>query len=346
MIDVGGEVKATAELARESEAIPEGREAAVKPLEESAVMEAAVKPTEAASLPTVPRERGLRAADADGRRRPDRADFFAIMFLARCRHELGDATDALLARADEAWHQNGLADSDVLFGVRSSALNTVSVDAWLILLMHIMIMEYNQILFAKRYRLTWGLREALSALRAVVLTPPPKHGEFNMAFHHSFYLATHIVYVQSAYNAIKASEREIPWLYRYVRTCFRYWMRRAKAAETNAGPYVDIDGVAEIIDCLRGVGLTEASDKMVCEGTLFMLRTQRRAGDWPSVPVPGDDTPEAQMDAYARIHPTWTCTQALRDRDFRVADNQFWPDFIQKLLKETKFHKLLYKPTW
>ena len=35
------------------------------------------------------------------------------------------------------------------------------------------------------------------------LTPPPsKGGDFN-AFHHSFYLATHIVYVQSAYNAIK-----------------------------------------------------------------------------------------------------------------------------------------------
>ncbi len=36
-----------------------------------------------------------------------------------------------------------------------------------------------------------------------------------MRFHNSFYLATHIAYVQSAYNSIRAKEHEIPWLYRY-----------------------------------------------------------------------------------------------------------------------------------
>ena len=47
--------------------------------------------------------------------------------------------------------------------------------------------------------------QALTALRSLELTPPPsKGGDFN-SFHHSFYLATHIVYVQSAYNAIKVS---------------------------------------------------------------------------------------------------------------------------------------------
>ena len=45
--------------------------------------------------------------------------------------------------------------------------------------------------------------QSLTALRSLELTPPPsKGGDFN-SFHHSFYLATHIVYVQSAYNAIK-----------------------------------------------------------------------------------------------------------------------------------------------
>ena len=99
------------------------------------------------------------------------------------------------------------------------------------MLMRIMIMEYNQILFEKRYRLQWGLREALTTLRSTPLTPPPRAGEqFNNDFHHSFYLATHIVYVQSAYNAIKASEREIPWLYKYIRASFRYWMRQVHDA--------------------------------------------------------------------------------------------------------------------
>lgn len=215
------------------------------------------------------------------------------------------------------------------------------------LLMRIMIMEYNSILFAKRYRLQWGLRDALSALRSIPLTPPPKPGEqFNNDFHHSFYLATHIVYVQSAYNAIKASEREIPWLYRYVRQSFRFWMRQVKLQKADPSVYVDIDGIAEVCDCLRGVGLTEASDPMLCEGTLYMLRTQRKNGTWPSL-LPGqEDTPEASLDFYHRIHPTWVCTQSLRDRDFRVADNQFWPEFISKVLRESKFSSLLYRPGW
>ena len=57
----------------------------------------------------------------------------------------------------------------------------------------------------------------LTALRSLQLTPPPSkkdvREDFN-SFHHSFYLATHIVYVQSAYNAIKVrtpSSRRITW---------------------------------------------------------------------------------------------------------------------------------------
>ena len=75
-------------------------------------------------------------------------------------------------------------------------------------------------------------------LRHLRLTPPPKKNDaFDDAFHHSFYLATHVVYVQSAYNAIKANEREIPWLYRYVRQAFRYWMRQARAKESDHAPH-------------------------------------------------------------------------------------------------------------
>ena len=103
------------------------------------------------------------------------------------------------------------------------------------LLMRVMIMEYNNLLFRNRYRLQWGAREALPELRHLRLTLPPKKNDpFDDAFHHSFYLATHVVYVQSAYNAIKANEREIPWLYRYVRQAFRYWMRQARLKESDS----------------------------------------------------------------------------------------------------------------
>jgi hypothetical protein len=273
---------------------------------------------------------------------------------------------------------NGFADTDTLFGYPKKCLSNVSIDDWLMLLMRIMIMEFNGILFARRYRLQWGLKDALVALRTIELTPPPKPGEpFNHEFHHSFYLATHIVYVQSAYNAIKANEREIPWLYKYVRQSFRYWMRQVKEyrKELKQGgtpsTYIDIDGIAEVCDCLRGAGLTEASDPMLCEGTLFMLSMQRKHGDWPAIMF-GDNTPEASLDYYHRIHPTWVCTQSLRDRDFKIGAgaNMFWcapftaavhrppsinspftlascrPQFVAKVIKESNFSTLAYKPSW
>ena len=36
------------------------------------------------------------------------------------------------------------------------------------------------------------------------------------------------------------------------------------------------DGVGEVVDCLRGLGLTEASDAMVCDGTVWLLEQQQR----------------------------------------------------------------------
>lgn len=289
-----------------------------------------------------------RSVDANRKNRPDRDDFFALMFTARCKHEMGDEVEPLLERADVAWKTHDFGNTDKLFGYQKQRLHAVSIDDWLMLLMRIMIMEYNQILFERRYRLQWGLREALSTLRETPLTPPPRPNDaiqFTNEFHHSFYLATHIVYVQSAYNAIKADQRQIPWLYRYVRQSMRFWMRQVKLQQKDPEVYVDIDGIGEVCDCLRGCGMTEGSDPMLCEGTLYMLRTQRKNGMWPSV-LPGDDTPEKDLDYYHRIHPTWVCTQALRDRDFKIGANAFWPEFIAKVLKETKFDTLAYKPGW
>ena len=39
--------------------------------------------------------------------RPDREDFFAFMFLARCKHEMGEDDEVLLRRAEVAWAMHG-----------------------------------------------------------------------------------------------------------------------------------------------------------------------------------------------------------------------------------------------
>ena len=73
------------------------------------------------------------------------------------------------------------------------------------------------------------------------------------AFHHAFYLATHIVYAVGAYSVLKTSEKDVPWLFKYCRESLKFWLRRAQAKakagghDTEAGDkiYVDIDGIAE-----------------------------------------------------------------------------------------------------
>ena len=51
-----------------------------------------------------------------------------------------------------------------MFGHAKARLDKVSIEDWLMLLRRIMIMEYNQLLFPGRFRLQWGMREALTAL--------------------------------------------------------------------------------------------------------------------------------------------------------------------------------------
>lgn len=77
--------------------------------------------------------------------------------------------------------------------------------------------------------------------------------------------------------------------------------------------YVDVDGVGEVVDCLRGLGLTEASDAMVCDGTVWLLEQQQRQGNWP-VSFAGDDAEVKlkERKPYDAIHSTWVCTQVKK----------------------------------
>ena len=111
-------------------------------------------------------------------------------------------------------------------------------------------------------------------------------------FHDAFYLATHIGYAISAYSAVQAPiQRLVPWLDKYIRHSFRHimgnWKRRDKLGDTGErDTYVDIDGVGEIVDTFRGMGLTEASDPYCCEGTNYLLRVQKKNGTLPPSEVP------------------------------------------------------------
>ena len=73
------------------------------------------------------------------------------MFLLRCKHEMGLDTSAILAKADELFRSEGLRDTSKLFGV--SDLRSVTVADWLLLLMRVMCLEYNNILHRKRWPL-------------------------------------------------------------------------------------------------------------------------------------------------------------------------------------------------
>ena len=130
--------------------------------------------------------------------------------------------------------------------------------------------------------------------------------------------------------------------------------------------FIDIDGVAEAVDLIRGstqtsltphltlltltqapmqgCGQSEASDQLLAEASLYLLRVQENNGAWPNNLCPErvkqkkegryGSLPQVQTlnhgvyymsltqswrsDHYDRIHPTWVASQALRDRDYKI----------------------------
>ena len=71
-------------------------------------------------------------------------------------------------------------------------------------------------------------------------------------FQDSFYLATHVVYAMSAYSGIKVAVEDCPWVYRYIRKSYRFWMKQDKLKRTQVGGW-----------CLRGASASPVS--RVCE---------------------------------------------------------------------------------
>jgi hypothetical protein len=152
---------------------------------------------------------------------PGHDEFFGYIFLIRCMHEMDMPYDAMLAKADEAFKKNGWHDTNELFGVHVDNLDKVPTSEWLILLMHVLMMEYmNVICLPRRWRMRWGLKECLLALKSHPLASSVSGDE--SAYHEAFYVATHIGYAISAYNSVQAPiQRMVPWLDKYIRHSFR-----------------------------------------------------------------------------------------------------------------------------
>merc|ERR1712166_1603216 len=297
-------------------------------------------------------------------------DFFSILYMLRCKHEMGLPCEDLLAAADAMWLELGLKDSSVLFGYEKTDLDGIATDPWIDLLLCILIMEMMKILFNNRFPIQWGMAEALTALKKHRMTPPPMDAEQH--FHDSFYLATHTVYAINAYQSIPTHQRDAPWLYKYVRVSLNYWMKMAwkgdrprlkpkKKNKHGIDEVVDIDGVGEAVDVLRGVGMTEGNDCLLTEATQYLLKTQNKDGSWPATfhnPNAGTEAPKKKkskretedggLHPYDELHPTWVATQALRDRDYKISrpGNVAWAAFIAGTMKKVKFHELEYDAKW
>ncbi|HAA59067.1 MAG TPA: hypothetical protein DCE42_30210 [Myxococcales bacterium] len=113
----------------------------------------------------------------------------------------------------------------------------------------------------------------------------------------SAYLATHVVFVMNNYGQLRLPPSALPKVYPYVRRNFHVGLQNK-----------DVELLAEFLDVLRTVGFDETNDKMVAQGTAFLLRTQKQDGSW------GDW--EQEKDPYDALHYTWCGVLGLRGRGF------------------------------
>ena len=107
--------------------------------------------------------------------------------------------------------------------------------------------------------------------------------------------------------------------------------------------YVDVDGIAECADVLRGTGLTEGSDALLCTASVWLVNNQRKNGSFPVWMSSGG----TDFSFYDRLHPTWVSTQCLRDRDFEIGftrpGNALWSTYMDKTLRQSNFANLEYR---
>ena len=76
---------------------------------------------------------------------------------------------------------------------------------------------------------------------------------------------------------------------------------------------LDLDGLSEAVDVLRGCGLTDGGDRLLCSATRVLLQLQQADGSWPHWeldvsrrgPCGEPLLTEGKPSAYEQVHPTW-----------------------------------------
>lgn len=283
------------------------------------------------------------------RREPDGRDLFIqLMYLIRCKEEMDLDATHMIHTADELWIKHCLSNTDNLFGVTPEELGDVTDENFVVLIMHVMVMEFNQLLFRRRWPLKWGLFEVFSHLRTRTYKGPPYDVKYR--FHDCFYFVTHIVFAISAYSAIKTCSKDVPWLFKYNQRSCLYWTKQGwkRLSGRQSDRLVDIDGLAEAVDVMRGCGLTDGGDSLLCSATLVLLALQRPDGSWPYWILDQDSGSKlaaeepTNVSFYNGVHPTWVAVQSLRDRsfDYERKGNIQWAEFMSRLLKQTNLRQL------
>ena len=191
-----------------------------------------------------------------------------------------------------------LATADDLYMIDLGHLDQASEDDLFWLLLDSYTMERADVAIPGQFQSTFMLADMLRFLATKQLVPLRADKTANHErFTDHAYLATHIGYVLQDYGRLELTPAQFGPAYDYI---------RAQFAPTLALP--DLELVAEYVNLFRSMGFSD-DDRMVCEGTRFLLAHQRPDGtfsDWAKA-----------KEAYGGVHPTWVAVNALRDRGFQ-----------------------------
>lgn len=252
-------------------------------------------------------------SEADSLEIPDVIDI--LDFLAEAR-PLGFDPTRLLVVAERLFSESK-SDEDV-YGVPTGNLRGASEDTIYEILMSAYSLEKANAAYGDRFKVGFQLKDILLFLKSRSLTPYGEYGDTGnrMAQDHA-YLATHMAYVLNNYGRIRLSEKDAPFLFKYLRDNYDAVL----ALE-------DIELVGEFIDVFRSMGYTSATDSMVRTGTRFLLQAQNEDGSWGRW--------WDEEDPYDAIHYTWCAMAGLRDRTF-LQDTQY-SKRVQRILKQVHYH--------